>query len=1007
MSEVLVPRRSHTITAPYRHRVPAGQPVGPAVVLIFGMHRSGTSFLANALAAAGVPFGPNLLSQSVPDNPDGYGEHAEVAEIQETLLRRLGRDWHGKSGSSPLPPGWMSWPDTLEAHDRLTAVVRRELASQPLWAVKDPRTSRLLPLWLDILARARIRALPILCIRDPAEVARSLAERNRMPEEHARAIWLAHQADVLAVFGDTEFPVIDYASFLADTHRILAHTLEAVGVQPDPERLRAGAALAKPQLRHHVAPPGAADGPSARLYADLLATAREPGRRLPVLAASPPGTAAQSRVTIVMRTRDRPLFLARAIRSVLAQTMPGWHLVIVNDGGSSAVVDAVVDPYRAGLGGRFTAVHLPASVGMEAASNCAIRERADPLITIHDDDDSWDPRFLEVCCAELDRTGAAGVVTASALAHERVEGGGIIDGARERFRSEVTAITLAAMARENLFPPIAFVFARAEWEALGGFRASLRVLGDWDYNLRFLARRPIAFIPELLAYWHRRPQTDPFPNTDVSLYRDAEATIRDDLLRAMGDQGLGMISVLAPLLQRAVSDAAELAARSASAGCLTGAAIPAGSGARGNAPPAMPASFTPCRLTPTRLVQVEQCSDGSLSSTGDDPQLHYDLRDATAWPGRYRVRLALQRPAGAGPAELFFSPDPHHAQHRKVFLQEQRPGQYQADFSSKDLVGHLRLDPMEITGEFQAGALTIERLEDQRSPRLPSFLCIGAQRSGTTWLFEQLRSHPALYLPPCKELHFFDEVEGVEPARWAQHRFRFLAGAQSAAGAAPLDRDGAAWRQLEWAARFAGSRHIDLDWYASLFADAPPGTLAGEITPSYALLSERTVKQLVRMIPDLKVIFLMRNPIERAISGAVHELTTVAGSARPPSEAAIAAELATERCAARSSYRQTIERWEGQLAPGGLGCFCYDDIKRDPERLMKRVFDFLGVASNWPVSSRIRLHINNNLVAPPPLGASVMQGLVARHGPEIEWLQQRFGQATATWVDVSRLARAG
>ena len=151
----------------------------------------------------------------------------------------------------------------------------------------------------------------------------------------------------------------------------------------------------------------------------------------------------------------------------------------------------------------------------------------------------------------------------------------------------------------------------------------------------------------------------------------------------------------------------------------------------------------------------------------------------------------------------------------------------------------------------------------------------------------------------------------------------------------------------------------------------------------------------------------MRNPIERAISGAVHELTTVAGSAR-------AAIRGGDRGGARDgAVRGPLvlpadDRAVGRPARSGrLGCFCYDDIKRDPERLMKRVFDFLGVASNWPVSSRIRLHINNNLVAPPPLGASVMQGLVARHGPEIEWLQQRFGQATATWADVSRLARAG
>lgn len=971
------------------------------VVLIVGMHRSGTSLLANMLAAAGLPFGSDLLSQGVPDNPDGYGEHAEIVDIQERLLQSLGREWHSPAGGAALPANWMSWPETRLARRRLGQVVRRELASGPVWACKDPRTSRLLPLWLDLLEAASLEAVPVLCIRDPAEVAASLAVRNGMPGERAEAIWLAHQLDPIEALGGRSMPVVDYARLLAEPERVLAGLFGRIGIRPEKQRLRRAARMARPTLRHHVAGADASGTAAGLLYGKLLRVSARPGLRLPGRAL-PAREAVASRVTVVMRTRDRSLFLPRAIRSVLAQTMPDWHLVIVNDGGRQADVLAAIRPYRPALAGRLTVLHLRDHVGMEAASNRAIRERDDPFVVIHDDDDSWDARFLEVCLGRLAGAGEAGVVSGSTLAYERVAGGRIVDGERLRFHPDITAITLGEMARENMFPPIAFVFARSAWESVGGFRAHLPVLGDWDFNRRFLRRHAIAYVPEPLAFWHRRPAQDPYPNSDPAQYEAVAAGLRDEMLRAAGDQGLAVMGVLVPALERMIARAGGDAAPLPVAGRVpvrmvaAGEMVAGGTAAASGAPPAS-GSPAPVRLVPTGAFQVEARGAG-LASTGGDPQLHYDLSGRELWPGSHRARIALGRPGDGGPVELFFGPDANHSEARKVVLWEERPGLYAGEFPTSGLVGALRLDPMDRPGGFAAGPLVVEPVRARQRPgRLPDFLCIGAQRSGTTWLHHQLRAHPSLYLPPAKELHFLDEIDGIEPARWMHHRLRFLAGAQAAVAAARPDEATAAWETFEWAARFAATRRVDVEWYASLFADAPDDRVAGEITPAYALLSERLVRQVARLMPDLKVVFMMRDPVERALSGAVHELTRAVGLTDLPSEQAIAAELAGARCAARSGYRRTIETWERCLPAGSLGCFFYDDIRRDPAGLMRSVFTFLGVDPDRAPATGLGLRLNANPVVPPGLGDGALAGLLARYRADLDWLGERFGDAVGAW----------
>ena len=215
---------------------------------------------------------------------------------------------------------------------------------------------------------------------------------------------------------------------------------------------------------------------------------------------------AAARVGVITRTKDRPLLLGRARASVLGQGFGDLLWVLVNDGGDPAPVEE-----QAGLareaGARVEVIHHPESLGMEAASNAGVGRADCEFIVIHDDDDSWQPQFLARTVQFLDQGGPyQGVVTRSWKVDEVLEPGGARVLGRAPYNPHLESVYLAEMAVVNQFPPISFLFRRAMWQEVGGFDPELPVLGDWDFNLRFLAKADIGVIPEMLANYHFRPR---------------------------------------------------------------------------------------------------------------------------------------------------------------------------------------------------------------------------------------------------------------------------------------------------------------------------------------------------------------------------------------------------------------------------------------------------------------------------------------------------------------------
>jgi glycosyltransferase involved in cell wall biosynthesis len=266
-------------------------------------------------------------------------------------------------------------------------------------------------------------------------------------------------------------------------------------------------------------------------------------------------------VAIIMRTKDRPLLLDRAVADVCAQTFADWSLVIINDGGGSAGVDQVVRLHEPAFAGRVAVVHNADSRGMEAASNQGIKASASAYIAIHDDDDTWHPSFLERTVAHLNSTTDAAVAVRTAIVWEDVEGNEVTEQGREIYAPNIHSFTLFEMLRHNRHVPISVLYRREVHDEVGFFRDDLSAIGDWEFQLRLaVAAESLGFIDgEPLAFWHKRRETDgTLANSVIARghdHRELDLMLRDEALRLYVRQhGPGALLYLTKYFQREIDN---------------------------------------------------------------------------------------------------------------------------------------------------------------------------------------------------------------------------------------------------------------------------------------------------------------------------------------------------------------------------------------------------------------------------------------------------------------------
>lgn len=182
------------------------------IVVVLGMHRSGTSAITKSLELFGVDFGENLMAPN-PVNPKGFWEDRDIVAINDKILSKLQVKWSDLlADSTPL----LNEAFHAELEDEAIELVRSRLKNFHLWGFKDPRTCRTLPFWKRVFKKAGCEAYYIISVRNPLNVADSLAKRDALPETHSLLLWAEHTLEALNQSEGHKRIVVDYDLLLVN-----------------------------------------------------------------------------------------------------------------------------------------------------------------------------------------------------------------------------------------------------------------------------------------------------------------------------------------------------------------------------------------------------------------------------------------------------------------------------------------------------------------------------------------------------------------------------------------------------------------------------------------------------------------------------------------------------------------------------------------------------------------------------------------------------------------------
>lgn len=266
---------------------------------------------------------------------------------------------------------------------------------------------------------------------------------------------------------------------------------------------------------------------------------------------------------------------------------------------------------------------------------------------------------------------------------------------------------------------------------------------------------------------------------------------------------------------------------------------------------------------------------------------------------------------------------------------------------------------------------------------MSGFFLRGSAERRTTWLYEQLASHSNFWLPPLKELHYFDQMSrSRHPDRSARGKIR--------------PRDHRDIQFLQAMNRLCERPHIDLESYAQVFA--PKGSLlSGDITPAYSMLPDEIIQRIVERFPNLKVLFLARDPVERAWSElcmGVH-----GGGIRPfdvTDVDEVTRNLLRPDVILRSYSSTIVARWRRHISPDRFRVYFFDDLEKDPAELRQSIIHFLGGDPEKPSRARAS-HKSNESKEKLKLTEDVRSHLARFYESELKACASELGGRAGEW----------
>ncbi len=204
---------------------------GRRLIVVLGVHRSGTSAITRGLPVLGVSLGNTLIDPLPNNNEKGFFEDAGVNALNEELLSAIDHSWHSLGlAQQELEAATLDF-----FAERAGRLLDDRFASTTRFAIKDPRVCRLLPFWKGVFASRDIAVDYLVTLRNPLEVSSSLAKRDGFQPEKSHSMWLEHLLAALGQTAGSRRVVVDYGNLMNGTDRELVRVARRFGLEFDPK----------------------------------------------------------------------------------------------------------------------------------------------------------------------------------------------------------------------------------------------------------------------------------------------------------------------------------------------------------------------------------------------------------------------------------------------------------------------------------------------------------------------------------------------------------------------------------------------------------------------------------------------------------------------------------------------------------------------------------------------------------------------------------------------------
>jgi hypothetical protein len=196
------------------------------LVVVLGMHRSGTSSAAGALVHLGAAAPQHLMAPSA-DNERGFWESPVILDLNDAVLAAGGSNWKDWRKFNPAK---IRKADADALRVRAQEALAEEFGDVGFAVMKDPRMCRLMPFWGPVFADAKWSMRALLPIRSPLEVGQSLYCRDGLSPAYGCLLWLRHVLDAELETRGMARAVLDWPQFLGDRRKALTRVSEQWGL---------------------------------------------------------------------------------------------------------------------------------------------------------------------------------------------------------------------------------------------------------------------------------------------------------------------------------------------------------------------------------------------------------------------------------------------------------------------------------------------------------------------------------------------------------------------------------------------------------------------------------------------------------------------------------------------------------------------------------------------------------------------------------------------------------